>query len=794
MPRTFAGCASAVVFALIGSLPTAIWAQQSPVVQRAKLSTVFIKVTMDDGSASGSGFFAVESGIVITNAHVLGMLEKNSKPPKKIEVYVNSGETNEIQLEAKILGVDRSADLAAIRVEGKLPPPLLLGPRGNEGGTVLHPELLYETMPVVVLGFPLGEQLGKNVTVTPTAITALRKEKGVLEQVQVNGGIDHGNSGGPVINAKGEVIGVSASGYEGTPLKLAIPAAKVQAMMAGRVLEVGVGLPFHDGGEIRLPMRYKFLDPLKKIQDFRLEVWAGNPSDRRPLNPAKAAPQPGDGPRQSYPLKYTADAPVTADVLLPKLGDGQVAWVQPVLVYGKDGKEVLRYGEAKHFDTTRAVERLPASLIAKFENDQQRTIHLKSTDSYSHENGQGREFLSQSFAAELDVLESLTANPRNVLIRTGFATPKIVEIVQNKSSSAAPDVENLLQKMAPLFVVDASNHLRKRLDIVNEQLTQDLKKLTQAQAGDLGYYYWLICYSLQASNLALPNKEVKALETWESRTPMQLKRTGQGAEQISDLEMVVKCTYAGMRTASGKREALVSFGGQVTNPKKRTHARGQGPVTGVFAFDLDQGFITWVNLELTPDVPEGYPANRMQVILTRAEGNAKSIELSVVDKNLLQEAESLSLSDVQAMMGKLANVKVENEHFVPIKSGKDGNKKVFGNVPVWLQDRTFHFTDQKAGVTQFTVETDGIVLMAVSPRFRTGDSFAAPAAPGVFHKIREPWYFECKSKSELLNEGWQESGVLPILDLKWPLYHRESKKGETFRLRTEKDLAPIIIK
>jgi Trypsin-like peptidase domain len=781
MARAFLCPTNAVVFAFIVCLPTTIWAQQSPVVLRAKQSTAFIKVTMDDGgSASGSGFFAIEPGIVITNAHVLGMLEKNSKPPKKIEVFVNSGETNEMQLDAKILGVDRSADLAAIRVEGKLPNPLPLG---------LHTEQLYETMPVVILGFPLGEQLGKNVTVTPTNVTALRKEKGVLEQIQVFGGIDHGNSGGPVVNARGEVIGVSASGFEGTPLKLAIPATKIQAMMGGRVLDpFSAGLPFRDGDDIRMPMQFTFLDPLKKIQDFRVEVWAGNPSDRRPVSPAKASPQSGDGPRQTYPLKYTPDAPATADVLLPKLGEGQVAWVQPVLVYAKG---LARYGEARHFDIKRTVERVPASLIAKFEDQQQRTVHLKTTNSFSRANAQGKEFASVSYTVELDVLESLAANSRGALIRTGFGTPEIIEVILTKKASAAPDVENLLRRIAPLFVVNSSNQMRKRLDILNE-LMQDFKKLTQVQTGDLFYYYSSICYALQGSTLTLPNKEVKATESWESRSPMSLRRTGQGGEQVSDLDMAVTCTYAGMRTVSGKREALVSFSGQVKNPNRKTRVYGQGPVSGIFAFDLERGFITWVELESTPDLPEEYGAYKIRVSLTRSEGNLKNIELPEVDKNLLAEAESQSISDVQSMMKKLAQVKVENEHLIPIRTGKDGNKKIFGNVPAWLQSHSCHFIDEKAGFTQFSVESDGIVLMAVSPRFRAGLNF--PAAGGVFANLKEPWYSECKSRQELVNEGWQETGSLPILDLKWPLYYRDCKYQETFRIRTEKELAPIIIK
>jgi len=247
---------------------------------------------------------------------------------------------------------------------------------------------------------------------------------------------------------------------------------------------------------------------------------------------------------------------------------------------------------------------------------------------------------------------------------------------------------------------------------------------------------------------------------------------------------------------SGKSEALVSVAGNVKSVNRKKIQWGEGTIAGQFTFDPERGYITSVNLAMSPELPEDVVGNfavSINVDLSRVDGNPNNIELVAVDKAVLDEAETLSLTDVQTLLKTLANVKVENENFISIKTGKDGDKKIFGNVPVWLQDRTFHFDSQKAGVTQFTVESDGIVLMAVSPRYRAGVTAGAPAA-GVFSKIRDPWFSECKSKRDLLNEGWQESGVLPILGSAWPLYYRECKKGESYRIRTEKTLAPVIMK
>jgi hypothetical protein len=93
------------------------------------------------------------------------------------------------------------------------------------------------------------------------------------------------------------------------------------------------------------------LDPLKRIQDVRVEVWAGNPAANRAFSPKEQQPQPGDGPHRTYPLTVAKDV-ATGDVLLPKLQPGQVAWVQPVAALAKGGsmwgapaKQFLTVGE-----------------------------------------------------------------------------------------------------------------------------------------------------------------------------------------------------------------------------------------------------------------------------------------------------------------------------------------------------------------------------------------------------------------------------------------------------------------
>jgi S1-C subfamily serine protease len=186
------------------------------VVQKVKQSTAYLRVRLPAGEAQGSGFFALEQGILVTNAHVVGM-KRGGNPPRSVEVVVHSGEAGEAKLAGTVLGVDRDNDLAVLRVEGdpaRLPPPL---PVASAAG-------LMETQNVYVFGFPFGAQLGKNITVSKSAISALRRGgDGVLKQVQVNGGMHPGNSGGPVTDTRGVVVGVSVAGIEGTQINFAVP-------------------------------------------------------------------------------------------------------------------------------------------------------------------------------------------------------------------------------------------------------------------------------------------------------------------------------------------------------------------------------------------------------------------------------------------------------------------------------------------------------------------------------------------------------------------------------------------
>ncbi len=249
------------------------------VVKKVKKSSVYIKVTDATGrTGEGSGFFGLEPGVVITNAHVVGMLAANSKPPKKVEVVVYSGTKDEFKLEGMVLGADRDSDLAVLRLNNvdpsKIPAPL---PVESECS-------LTEVQEVYILGFPMGAGLGKEITVSKSSVSSFRKDvgDGSLGQIQVNGGMTHGNSGGPVVDSRGVVVGVSVAGYDGTQLNFAVPAEKIHGMLHGRVQEIALGEAFFQGKTVKLPVKVSCLDPLARVRELKVDVWTG------PAGPARA--------------------------------------------------------------------------------------------------------------------------------------------------------------------------------------------------------------------------------------------------------------------------------------------------------------------------------------------------------------------------------------------------------------------------------------------------------------------------------------------------------------------------
>jgi S1-C subfamily serine protease len=172
-------------------------------------------VTVQAGSSSGSGFFITESGIVVTNRHVV-------QGATQVGVTTSKGET----FQSEALFVHPTKDLALIKLKaGTYPHMRLADPRFVNVGA--------DVVAIGSPGLPGGSQILAN-TVTKGIVSAFRKSEsyGLLLQTDVS--INHGNSGGPLLSLRGEVIGVNTLGFrEGgaTGLNFAIFVSEVLDML-----------------------------------------------------------------------------------------------------------------------------------------------------------------------------------------------------------------------------------------------------------------------------------------------------------------------------------------------------------------------------------------------------------------------------------------------------------------------------------------------------------------------------------------------------------------------------------
>uniref|UniRef100_F6UXP1 HtrA serine peptidase 3 n=1 Tax=Equus caballus TaxID=9796 RepID=F6UXP1_HORSE len=148
--------------------------------------------------SSGSGFIMSEAGLIVTNAHVVSSTNSVSGR-QQLKVQLQNGDT----YEATIQDIDKKSDIATIKIHPKKKlPALLLGHSGD-----LRPGEF-----VVAIGSPFALQ---NTVTTGIVSTAQRdgKELGLrdsdMDYIQTDAIINYGNSGGPLVNLDGEVIGIN---------------------------------------------------------------------------------------------------------------------------------------------------------------------------------------------------------------------------------------------------------------------------------------------------------------------------------------------------------------------------------------------------------------------------------------------------------------------------------------------------------------------------------------------------------------------------------------------------------
>lgn len=153
-------------------------------------STLSAVVTVRVAGGHGSGFAISESGYILTNAHVVGKVAR-------VAIALSNG----LEVEGRVVSINEQRDVALIKAAVRIPRALSI-----------REKLPKPLEKVFVIGSPLSKSLQS--TVTTGIISALRRrEPSGLTFIQSDAAISGGNSGGPMLDENGNVLGISVSSF-----------------------------------------------------------------------------------------------------------------------------------------------------------------------------------------------------------------------------------------------------------------------------------------------------------------------------------------------------------------------------------------------------------------------------------------------------------------------------------------------------------------------------------------------------------------------------------------------------
>ena len=180
-----------------------------------------------DQTVSGSGVFITDQGYILTNNHVV-------EGTKQVSIVLSDG----TEQQATIVGTDPYSDIAVLKTDGKVPAVATLG----------NSDALDPGESVIAIGSPLGN-FKNTVTVGVVSATGRSIDTGngyqIEDLIQTDAAINHGNSGGPLVDLAGEVIGINTlivrntnNGDVAEGLGFAIPVNTAQAI-AQQIIQQG---------------------------------------------------------------------------------------------------------------------------------------------------------------------------------------------------------------------------------------------------------------------------------------------------------------------------------------------------------------------------------------------------------------------------------------------------------------------------------------------------------------------------------------------------------------------------
>jgi S1-C subfamily serine protease len=196
------------------------------------------------GQALGSGFVVSKDGYILTNAHVV--VNNGQKAASVAVVFKGQGQDGGTHVKATVVGVDETSDVALLKVDPSKAPALAPVPLGDSSKVAVGE-------PVVAIGNPLGYDFSVTSGIVSATNRQLQSPNGsvISDGIQTDAAINEGNSGGPLIDASGHVIGINeqiasqSGGNQGlgfaVPINTAVSVMK-QLQQSGKVTYAYLGI------------------------------------------------------------------------------------------------------------------------------------------------------------------------------------------------------------------------------------------------------------------------------------------------------------------------------------------------------------------------------------------------------------------------------------------------------------------------------------------------------------------------------------------------------------------------
>lgn len=193
----------------------------------------------NESTAHGTGVVIKSNGIILTNAHVVEDIEN-------ITVIFNDGTS----CGAYVQYIDEDADLATVKISRLGLKPVVFAAEGSarSGNTV------------IAVGTPLSLNMRNSITKGIISGIDVSVNGAMYPLIQTDAAINSGNSGGPLVNLKGEVVGINSSKYAGLGVEgmaFSIPVETIDYVLAqfeknGKVMRPDIGVSFDESWEARI--------------------------------------------------------------------------------------------------------------------------------------------------------------------------------------------------------------------------------------------------------------------------------------------------------------------------------------------------------------------------------------------------------------------------------------------------------------------------------------------------------------------------------------------------------------